>query len=124
MIKKSQFPGYLFSEISETGSGDFSSEFSEQEDTSSSEEESPIPSTVSGRRRKKSTKKQTTKKKKKNAENKQQIREQKLEGRTISSDKTELDELADKFQIKCMQPVTKVTAQIVPRTAEGTFLPC
>lgn len=86
MIKKSQFPGYLFSEISETGSGDFSSEFSEQEDTSSSEEESPIPSSVSGRRRKKSTKKQSTKKNK-TAENKQQIREHKLEGRTISSDK-------------------------------------
>jgi len=41
-------------EISETGSSDFSSEFSEQE-------ESPITS-VPGRRRKKSTKKQTTKK--------------------------------------------------------------
>ena len=86
-------------EISETDSSDFSSDFSEQEDTSSSEEESPIPTTsVSGRRRKKSTKKQATKKPqgKQAAHKKGKVGGKKNKFLT----KTELDELTDKLKDK------------------------
>ena len=108
-------------EISETDSSDFSSEFSEQEDTSSSEEESAIPTSVSGQLRKKSTKKQTTKKPRgKQATDKRgNVRGKKNKFLT----KTELDEFADKFKIEYMQPVTKVTARIVPMTLLLTFWP-
>ena len=86
-------------EISETDSSDFSSDFSEQEDTSSSEEESPIPTTsVSGRRRKKSTKKQATKKPqgKQAAHKKGKVGGKKNKFLT----KTELEELTDKLKDK------------------------
>ena len=64
-------------EISETDLSDFSSEFSEREDTSSSEKES-----FQAGARKKVRK---SKLPKKPVENKQQTREAKLEGRKISS---------------------------------------
>lgn len=88
-------------DISQTDSSDFSSDFSEQEDTSSSEEESPIPTSVtsvSGRRRKKSTKKQATKKPngKQSADKKGKVGGKKNKFLT----KTELDELTDKLKDK------------------------
>ena len=83
-------------EISEIDSSDFSSDFSEQEDTSSPGEESPIPTSVSGRRRKKSTKKQATKKPrgKQAADKKGKVGGKKNKFLT----KTELDGLTDKLK--------------------------